>query len=89
MVAVPSRSTGKFVFTEYYSEVGTNNVTYVVIIGLLVSVYSFAGYESAGHMTEETRNASISAPKGIIFCCLTSALLGLIYILGLLFACNN
>lgn len=40
-------------------------------------------------MTEETRNASISAPKGIIFCCLTSALLGLIYILGLLFACNN
>jgi len=52
-------------------------------------LYSFSGYESAGHMTEETKNASISAPKGIIFCCVTSAIMGFIYLLGLLFACNN
>ena len=52
-------------------------------------LYSFSGYESAAHMTEETKNASISAPLGIIFCCLTSAFMGLFYILGLLYASGN
>ena len=40
-------------------------------------------------MAEETKNASSSAPKGIILTCIVTAITGLIYIAGLLYACNN
>ncbi len=40
-------------------------------------------------MAEETINASASAPKGIILTCIMTGITGLLYILGLLYACNN
>ena len=40
-------------------------------------------------MAEETKNASTSAPKGIVYTCLASALTGIIYIAGLLYACQD
>ena len=37
-------------------------------------------------MSEETKNASESAPKGILFACISTALTGFAFILGLLYA---
>jgi amino acid transporter len=55
-------------------------------MGLLMSLYSFSGYEGGAHMAEETTNASASAPKGIVYTCICAALVGFAYILGLLYA---
>ena len=57
-----------------------------MLIGLLNACYGFSGYEAAGHMSEETKNASESAPKGILFACISTALTGLAFLLGLLYA---
>jgi amino acid transporter len=65
------------------------NALYVSCIGLLMCLFSFSGYEGGAHMAEETKNASSSAPKGIILTCIVTAITGLIYIAGILYACNN
>lgn len=62
---------------------------YVSCIGLLMCLFSFSGYEGGAHMAEETKNASASAPRGIILTCVVTAVTGFIYIAGLLFACQN
>lgn len=56
------------------------------MMGVLFSCYSFTGYEAGAHMAEETTGASKSAPKGIVYTCIITAITGLVYILGLLFA---
>jgi len=50
-------------------------------------LFSFSGYEGGAHMAEETKNASSSAPWGIVYTCLASAFTGIIYITGLLYSC--
>jgi amino acid transporter len=62
-----------------------NNIGYVCLIGLLMSLFSFSGYEAGAHMSEETTKATSSAPKGIIYTCIATALTGFAYILALLY----
>ena len=62
---------------------------YVALVGLLMSLFSLSGYEGGAHMAEETTNASISAPKGIILTCIATATTGLTHILGLLYASQS
>jgi amino acid transporter len=52
-------------------------------------LFSSAGYEGGAHMAEETHNAAASAPQGIILTCIITGLTGLLYICGLLYACND
>lgn len=52
-----------------------------------MSLFSFSGYEGGAHMAEETKNASASAPKGLVLTCIVTAITGLVYIAGLLYAC--
>ena len=47
------------------------------------------GYEAAGHLEEETENASEAAPKGILFGWISTAIFGLFFILGLLYSMEN
>lgn len=87
LVASPKLSSSEFVWTEYNNETGMPNVFYVSCLGLLMCLFSSSGYEGGAHMAEETKNASSSAPKGIVLTCLASALTGLCYLIGLLYAC--
>jgi amino acid transporter len=59
------------------------------MIGLLSCLFAFSGYEGAAHMSEETTNATLSAPKGIIWTCIATAITGFVYLLGLLYAANE
>ncbi len=70
--------------------VATNNSTgfnfaYVCCIGILPTLFSFSGFESAGHLTEETRDADRKAPIAISGTCISAAFIGYVY----LFACVN
>ena len=51
-----------------------------------MGLYTFSGYDSASHLAEETQNAEVNAPKGIVTACVLSGITGILYILGLLFA---
>ena len=87
LIVSPEISSHKFVWTHYNNETGMPNAMYVSCIGLLMCLFSFSGYEGGAHMAEETKNASSSAPKGIVLTCIVTAITGLVYIAGLLYAC--
>lgn len=89
LVASPELSTSEFVWTRYNNQTGMPNVFYVCSLGLLMCLFSSSGYEGGAHMAEETKNASSSAPKGIVLTTIATAITGLIYLIGLLYACNN
>jgi amino acid transporter len=79
-------STASFVWTSFNNQTGISSVFYVCLISLLMTNFSFSGYEASGHMAEETKNSSTAAPKGIYITCIVTALTGFVYILGLLYA---
>ena len=62
---------------------------YISCIGILMCLFSFSGYEGAAHMSEETTNATLSAPKGIFWTCVATGITGFVYLLGLLYACQG
>jgi hypothetical protein len=56
----------------------------VFLIGLLLAQYTFTGYDASAHMTEETREADVAAPWGIVM-----SIAGWILLLGVTFAIQN
>jgi amino acid transporter len=63
-------------FTHYENQTGWSNPIYVVAIGLLLAQYTYTGYDASAHVAEETRGASIAAPKGIVNSVLVSIFAG-------------
>jgi amino acid transporter len=97
LIASNHLASNDFVWFAYHNDTGLNvdpdtlrdtpsQRFYICCIGLLMCLFSFSGYEGGAHMAEETTNASISAPRGIILTCIANALTGFTYILGLLYA---
>ena len=59
---------------------------YVFLIGLLNAQYTFTGYDASAHVSEETINARISAPKGIVNSIWVSLIAGFILLVAVSFA---
>ncbi|MDE2282934.1 MAG: amino acid permease [Actinomycetales bacterium] len=55
---------------------------YVFLLGLLVAQYTFTGYDASAHVTEETHNAAISGPKGIVSSIWVSWIAGFVLLVG-------
>lgn len=86
LAAAPERSSSEFVWFSYYNTTGMPNVGYVCLIGMLTSLYGMSGYESASQMSEETANASVAAPKGMVNGVIAAIFTGFAFMLGLLYA---
>ncbi|KAL9091328.1 MAG: hypothetical protein Q9165_004962 [Trypethelium subeluteriae] len=74
----------KFVFTQTYNETGAPPVwnwmlSYFVTAGVLV------GFEASGHVSEETKNASLTAARGIFSSAFASGILGFPIVILFLF----
>lgn len=72
-----------FTFTKYVNETGWSSPIYVVAIGLLLAQYTFTGYDASAHVAEETRGASMAAPKGIVNSVLVSIFAGWILLIAI------
>lgn len=48
----------------------------VFLSGLLLTIYTLTGYDASAHTAEETRQASVNVPRGILLAVLWSALFG-------------
>ena len=59
---------------------------YVFLIGLLNAQYTFTGYDASAHVSEETMQARISAPKGIVNSIWISMIAGFILLVAVSFA---
>ncbi|MEN3264448.1 MAG: hypothetical protein V7646_1342 [Pseudonocardia sp.] len=97
LLFVPARHQSfAFVFTETINASGFGGqgfssplFWFVIGIGLLQAQYTIAGYDASAHMSEETRNASRKAARGVWTSVALSGLFGWILLLSLTFAVPN
>ncbi len=61
---------------------GFTTPVYVLLLGLLVAQYTFTGYDASAHVTEETHNAAIAGPKGIVTSIWVSWIAGFVLLVG-------
>ena len=59
---------------------------YIFLIGLLNAQYTFTGYDASAHVSEETIDARIAAPKGIVNSIWISMIAGFILLVAVSFA---
>ena len=86
LVFAPSHhASASFVFTKFVNLSGFSSKFYVFLIGLLMAQYTFTGYDASAHMSEETRNPDLAAPRGIVNSIVVSLVAGWILILAITF----
>jgi len=81
--------TVSFIFTGFVNNTGFGNSIYVFFIGLLLAQYTFTGYDASAHMTEETNNAAVAGPRGIVWSIIVSLIAGWILLIGVTGAIQN
>ncbi|MCI0687197.1 MAG: amino acid permease [Sporichthyaceae bacterium] len=84
-----NHQSANFVFTEFVNQTGWSSTIYVTLIGLLLAQYTFTGYDASAHMTEETHNAAVSGPRGIVMSILVSLVAGYILLVAVTFAIQD
>jgi amino acid permease (GABA permease) len=78
-----------WVFTHFENNTGWTSGIYVFLMGLLMAQYTFTGYDASAHVAEETRNAAVAAPKGIVNSVLVSLVAGWVLLLAVTFAIQD
>jgi amino acid permease (GABA permease) len=82
-------ASASFVFTKFVNGTGFHNPLYVGLLSLLLAQYTFTGYDASAHMTEETKNAAVAGPKGIINSIVVSLAAGWVLLIGITFAIKD
>lgn len=77
------------VFTEFLNLGGWDTKGLSFFVGLLSPVYTLIGADSAVHMSEEIRNASLVLPKAIMWAAGINGTMGFIMIITFCFAMGN
>jgi amino acid permease (GABA permease) len=78
----------EFLF-KFVNNTGVGIPVYVFLIGLLLAQYTFTGYDASAHMTEETHNAAIAGPRGIVLSIVVSLFAGWLLLIGVTQAIQN
>lgn len=83
------RNSAKQVFTSFENLGGwpTQGVSFMV--GMLTSVYGLLGADSAVHMSEEIRNASIVLPRATVWSIFINGAFGWVMMITFAFTCGN
>ncbi|CEG80247.1 hypothetical protein RMATCC62417_14610 [Rhizopus microsporus] len=89
LVLTPNKASGKWVFTYFDNQTGFSSNGYAFLIGLLQSQYTLSGFDSAAHMSDETRDAGRSAPRGILYAIGTAAIVGFIFLVSVNFCVQD
>lgn len=64
-------------------------IGYGFLVALLQAGWTFTGYDASAHASEETKDAAINAPKGILSAVLISALAGYVMLLAVTLAIGD
>ncbi|MDX6204887.1 MAG: hypothetical protein QOE76_2869 [Frankiales bacterium] len=77
------------VFTKYNNGTGWGfggNIVWVALVGMMLAQYTITGFDASAHMTEETHDAAVSGPRGIMTSIWVSVVAGFILMVGLTYA---
>lgn len=69
--------------TAWHNQTGFTFGPYVFLMGLLMAQYTYTGYDASAHVAEETKNASRSAPRGIVMSVVISIIGGWILLFSI------
>ncbi|MFJ8311707.1 MULTISPECIES: amino acid permease [unclassified Streptomyces] len=75
--------------THFVNSTGFSNGLYAAMLGLLVTSWTFTGFDGSFHMSEETVRATVNTPKGIMRAIIYSALTGLVLMLALVYSIRD
>ncbi|KAK4513002.1 Protein gts1 [Mucor velutinosus] len=89
LVLTPNKPSAQWVFTHFQNETGFSSGGYAFLIGLLQSQYTLSGFDSAAHMSDETRDAGRSAPRGILYAIGTAAIVGFVFLVSVNFCVQD
>jgi amino acid transporter len=83
----PKLSSSEFVFTDFENRTGFDSSSshmnyYLSLIGLLTSLFAFAGYEGAASVAEEVTEPHVNAPRGIMYTTSISFIAGFLVIIA-------
>lgn len=78
-----------YVFGHFVNNTGWGSGLYVGLLGLLLAQYTLTGYDASAHMTEETRDAARSGPRGIVMSIVVSLVAGWVLLIGITFAIQD
>ncbi|KAI7868527.1 amino acid/polyamine transporter I [Spinellus fusiger] len=84
----PTRTSGEWAFTKFINRTGYDNDGVAFLLGLLQAGWSLIGYGAGAQIVEGTKNADITAPRGII--CVAGAIIqGAAIIIPVLFTIQD
>ncbi len=90
LIALPDHhQSTSFVFTTFQNNTGwagAGSGIYVFLIGCLLAQYTITGFDASAHMTEETENAAVAGPKGMVTAVWLSGVAGYVLLLAVFFA---
>ncbi|MFI9723554.1 amino acid permease [Streptomyces sp. NPDC052396] len=86
LVSVPSHHRSASYVLHSVNNTGFGSALYAGLLGLLVTSWTFTGFDGSFHMSEETVQATVNTPRGIVRSIGYSALTGLILMLALVYA---
>ncbi len=81
-------------FANYSGAAGANvwprvSGGWVFLLGLLLPIYTITGYDASAHTSEETVQASVSVPRGIVSSIVWSGVFGYLFLVAFLLMIPN
>ncbi|KAG1464281.1 hypothetical protein G6F46_000895 [Rhizopus delemar] len=76
LLLTPNKPSASFALGQVYNNTGFNSTGYVWLLGLLQSQFTLNGYDTAAHVSEETKSAQRGSPMGIVMAIAVSAVTG-------------
>ncbi|MEU1039985.1 amino acid permease [Streptomyces sp. NPDC005551] len=89
LVVMPDDHQSASFVTHFANNTGFTNGFYGGMLGLLVTSWTFTGFDGSFHMSEETVRATVNAPKGIMRAIGYSAITGLVLMLALVYSVQD
>ncbi|KAI9471838.1 MAG: amino acid permease-domain-containing protein [Benjaminiella poitrasii] len=85
LLLTPNKPSASFALGQTYNASGFSSNGYAWLIGLLQAQFTLNGYDTAAHVSEETRSAQRSSPIGIVMAIGISAFVGTLLMIACAF----
>jgi amino acid transporter len=91
LFALPDHPQGvRSTFTSYTNQTGLNwfhgSGLWISLVGLGLCAYTITGFDASAHLSEETRDADTSGPRGIVMSIVVSGVVGFVLLFALCYA---
>ncbi|KAL1929758.1 hypothetical protein VTP01DRAFT_1896 [Rhizomucor pusillus] len=88
-IGTEHRQSLEWILTDYENRTGFSSPIYVVLLGMVGAAYSQFGFEAGVTVSEETKEADVSAPLAMIMSLVASWFVGLVFLIVLLFSIQD